>query len=78
MAQHILKLTIGDFIPLYEGYKSFVLVKSKPELYIGDTLLIENHVKGVFSGMSVEKEITFIQSGPDSGLEEGYCIMGLR
>lgn len=90
---HELKTWSEYFNDIVSGKKPFELRKNDRNFQVGDKLhLIEIaypeplYLDGVMgidpvrlsTGRSITKEVTYILHGPLFGLEEGYCVMGLK
>lgn len=75
--RHKLKLAAMFFDDVLTGKKSFELRKNDRNYQIGDILEMREMKDGEPTGREMEKEVIYIIEG-FAGLEEGYCILGLK
>lgn len=64
---------------IYRG-KSFEVRKNDRDYQVGDTLLLkdwDNETQS-YSGRSCERRVQYILHGGNFGIEEGYCVMGIK
>lgn len=84
---HELKSWPEFYAPLAKGVKNFELRKNDRHFNVGDILLLRefDDLKGVYTGQSVRKRVTYILEGygtgsiePMIGLHRGYAILGIE
>ena len=75
--RHRLKLAKMFFGAVDTGKKSFELQKNDRNYQIGDILELHEMSDGEETGRVTEKQVIYILEG-FKGLEEGYCILGLK
>jgi hypothetical protein len=78
---HILKCEPGYFDAVKSGLKTFELRKNDRDFKVGDKLLLLRALTGMpyFNGTrEFVCEIVYILHGGKYGLEEGYCILGIK
>lgn len=87
--QHELKILPQYFKEVVNGNKTFEIRKNDRGFKVGDTLLLKEYYsecrefkhlepsKG-YTGDEITKEVSYILEGGQYGLEEGYCILGLK
>lgn len=82
--EHKLKILPQYFKAVQEGTKTFEVRKNDRGFKVEDTLLLREWNKkdlqreSNFTGQEITKEISYILEGGQYGLEEGYCILGLK
>lgn len=78
--EHTLKVLAPYFDPLRSGEKTFEVRRDDRGFQKGDILVLQRWDQaGVrFTGMAVKKEVTYILTGGQFGIESGYVIMGLK
>jgi hypothetical protein len=90
--EHKLKILPEYFNAVKEGTKTFEIRKNDRGFKVGDTLLLKEWVdrkiskiddirieaSPYFTGQEITKEVTYFLEGGQCGLEEGYCILGLK
>lgn len=75
---HELKILPRWFNELYAG-KDFELRKYDRPFAVGDTLILREWDGEKYTGAKAKRKIKYIYTGDGNyGLEEGYCILGLR
>lgn len=90
MKEHEKKILTQYFKEVINGNKPFELRLNDCNYEVGDTLLLKeienknhesalgNFLISVYTGQEITKEISYIYKGKGYGLEEGYCILGLK
>lgn len=86
--EHKLKILPQYFKAVQSGEKTFELRKNDRGFKVGDKIILQEYepfkdgvIKGrygLYTGQELEKEISYILTGGQYGLEEGYCILGLE
>ena len=76
--QHELKILPQYFKSVKEGAKTFEIRTNDRGFKVGDTLILEEYEKGHYTLERIRKEVAYILEGGQCGLEEGYCILGLK
>jgi phosphoribosyl-ATP pyrophosphohydrolase len=77
--EHKLKILPHHFKAVKSGEKTFELRKNDRGFKVGDTLILQEcSITGAYSGDEITKEISYILEGGQYGIEEGYCILGLK
>lgn len=82
--EHKLKILPQYFKAVQEGTKTFELRKNDRGFKVGDILILREWIKrdlqreSNFTGNEIKKEISYVLEGGKYGLEEGYCILGLK
>ncbi len=86
--EHKSKILPQYFKSVKEGSKPFEIRKNDRDYKVGDTLILQEwaefdnpigeYAKGFYTTREINKEITYILEGGQYGLEEGYCILGLK
>lgn len=81
---HKLKILPQYFETVKEGAKTFEIRKDDRDYKVGDTLILKEYrpllnIENRFSGEEIKKEISYVlKDCSDYGLEDGYCILGLK
>ena len=73
---HNVKLGATFFEDVKSGRKSFELRKNDRGYKVGDMIMLHEYKDGSETGRCITKKIVYILEG-FTGLEEGYCILGL-
>jgi len=88
--QHKLKILPQYFKEVVNGNKTFEIRINGRGFKVGDTLILQEYSLlkldtavieynlGTYTGQEITKEVTYILEGGQYGLEEGYCILGLK
>lgn len=66
--------------------KNFEIRKDEDDIQPGDILVLEEYIVGKYpphsskyTGKKVRREVEYVlRNRPDLGLQEGYCIIGMR
>jgi len=77
---HALK-TWPEFYRLVKsGVKNFEVRKYDRPFRVGETLLLQewDEIQMEYTGEELQREITYILMGGKFGVEEGFCVMGLK
>lgn len=86
MQVHDLKSWPEFFAPVFSGEKTFELRNNDRGFHVGDVLHLRewDDRKGVYTGRSVRKRVTYMIDGigpggitPVKGLSRGYAILSL-
>ncbi len=82
---HVLKTWPEYFEAIQAGLKTFEARKDDRDFRIGDHLKLrefnpehEGIVEQEYTGRVAACEITYIMRGPKFGIEQGWCVMGLK
>lgn len=78
---HKLKVQLAFFDELVSGKKTFELRKNDRNFSTGDVLILEEYDVSAqaYTGRRCQKEVTYLlESIPEFGLMDGFCIMGLK
>jgi hypothetical protein len=83
METHELKILPQYFNAVQDGSKNFEIRKNDRGFKVGDRLLLKEWDSMIeYTGKEITKEISYIFDSKESntlyGLEEGYCILGLK
>ncbi|MGL4760385.1 MAG: ASCH/PUA domain-containing protein [Sarcina sp.] len=78
MKQHELKILEEYFNALADGSKTFELRKNDRDFKVGDSLKLKEIKDNSFTGRFLEYEVSYVLKGGAYGLEEEYCILGIR
>lgn len=73
---HDVKLGITFFDDVKTGRKTFELRKNDRGYKEGDIIVMHEYKDGTTTGRTIEKKIVYMLEG-FTGLEDGYCILGL-
>lgn len=73
---HDVKLGTTFFDDVKTGRKTFELRKNDREYKEGDTIVMHEYKDGTTTGRTIEKKIVYMLED-FTGLEDGYCILGL-
>lgn len=73
---HDVKLGTTFFDDVKTGRKTFELQKNDRGYKEGDTIVMHEYKDGTTTGRTIEKKIVYMQED-FTGLEDGYCILGL-
>ena len=78
--EHNLKVIQPFFDDVKSGKKNFELRKNDRNYQAGDTIILaEYDIDNGHTGEIIKKTISYIlKDCPQYGLQEGYCILGLR
>ena len=76
---HKLKILSEYYYDVHIGLKPFELRKDDRGFEVGDTLILEEYDSNLkdYTGRKTTKKITYILSGGQFGLVEGYVIMAI-
>lgn len=74
---HDVKLGTTFFDDVKTGRKTFELRKNDRGYKEGDTIVLHEYKDGATTGRTITKKIVYMLEG-FTGLEDGYCILGLR
>lgn len=79
MKTHNKKLIISYFRDVWNGYKQFELRKNDCNYAVGDELILleYNSITKKYTGKVIRAEIIYVLEG-FKGLENGYCILGIK
>lgn len=77
---HELKVWPEFFSALWNLNKTFEVRKNDRDFHIGDRLLLMewDNAAQLHTGRYVRFLVTYILLGGQFGVEEGYCVMGMR
>lgn len=77
---HELKTWSEYFDAVLAGKKTFEVRKNDRDFQEGDILLLNkwDNVKNEYAGSQTAFTITYILKGGQFGIEEGYCVLGLK
>jgi uncharacterized protein YneR len=78
MKTHELKILQQYFRAVVDGSKKFELRKNDRDYQVGDCIFLNEYDGNNYTGNSLPVMITYILKGGQYGLEEGYCILGLK
>ena len=90
METHKLKILPQYFKAVQDGSKTFEIRKNDRGYKVGDTLILQEYINysdsayynretpNRYTGREITKEVSYILEGGQYGLEEGYCILGLK
>jgi phosphoribosyl-ATP pyrophosphohydrolase len=89
MKTHELKILPQYFNDIQDGSKTFEIRKNDRGFEVGDKIILKEFERGAdnfidvriktgYTGNETTKEISYILKGGKYGLEEGYCILGLK
>lgn len=79
MATHFLKTVQPYFEDIWDGVKRFEFRKNDRKFKVNDVLILRefDEKKNVFPGHRIKARITYILENFE-GLENGYCVLGIR
>lgn len=76
---HVLKTWNPFFDRVWLGQKNFEVRKHDRDYQVGDTLLLKEYDPEKDSyNRQIHAEVTYLLTGGQFGIEEGYCVMGIR
>ncbi len=77
---HELKTWDEFMIDVAYGIKPFEVRKNDRNFQQHDTLLLQGWRKASeqFTGRVIEAEVTYILHGGQFGIEDGFCVMGIK
>jgi hypothetical protein len=76
---HYLKTEKEYYQDVERGVKTFELRKNDRNFQVGDMLFLCETIAGEHTGNRLPPlEITYILHGGKYGLQEGYCILGIK
>lgn len=83
---HDLKTWPRFFADVAAGIKTFELRRNDRAFQRGDTLLLREYdptpsyvyPRGRFMGPTITVEVTYVLTGTEYGLRDGYCALGFR
>lgn len=81
---HSLKTWPLYFAAIVSGEKTFEVRKADRDFQVGDTLLLrefrllDDTGKGEYTGRKVYKQVSYVLTGGQFGIEEGYCVLGIQ
>lgn len=84
--RHTLKCWRESFQSVWDGVKTFEYRKNDRDYQVGDSLMINEILPYVeyadgsphYTGRAVGATIVHILHGPDFGVPEGYCVLGIH
>lgn len=75
---HVLKTWPAYFKDVATGGKTFEVRRDDRDFRVGDTLrLVEWSQQTGHTGRAVDRRVTYLLSGGEFGIEDGFCVMGL-
>lgn len=78
MTEHDLKTLPGYWSHVASGVKGFEVRRDDRDFQVGDTLLLrEWHDLGGYSGREVRRTISYVLSGGQFGIVDGFAVLGL-
>ena len=77
---HTLKILPEYYRALLEGRKTFEVRKNDRDFREGDTLMLEQYDTELARtfGAPLWLKVTYVLKGGQFGIEEGYCVMGVK
>lgn len=78
---HELKTWPCYYDRIIEGKKNFEVRKNDRDFQVGDTLSLHRYdpeTEARYSGKIITANVEYILHGPNFGIQEGYCVMGIR
>jgi hypothetical protein len=80
MATHYLKTWTVPFQAVKQLLKTFEMRYNDRSYQVGDILVLQEYkpTTGSFTGMEVDRVVTYIQEGEHFGLQEGFICMGIE
>lgn len=76
---HFVKILPKYFVEVVDERKNFELRKNDRGYARNDILVLREWFDGKYTGRYVLRRITYVFEGDGSyGLQEGYCILGMR
>lgn len=76
---HELKCPTAYFWDIHTGHKNFEVRKDDRGFKVGDALLLQEWFpKNGYSGRQLHRNIKYILSGGDFGIQNGYVVIGLE
>ena len=80
MKTHELKTWTEYFNEIKSRNKTFELRKNDRDYKVGDILILQDfdNNSGQYSGTEIIANVTYVLYGGVFGLDQGYCIMGLK
>lgn len=76
--EHELKILPKYFRAVRDETKNFELRKDDRNFKIGDMLLLQEFDGKHYTGRETTVKVTYKLNGGKFGLEEGYCILGIK
>lgn len=80
MKEHNLKTWPEYFQALWDGNKTFEVRKDDRGFNVGDVLILEeyDHIKDMYLGRRILCEVSYKLSGGSFGIEQGFCVLGIK
>lgn len=77
---HKLKTWPAQFHEVWWDRKPFELRKNDRDFQVGDILCLQEYDPETctYSGKEVLRSVTYVLNAPFEGLQDGYCILGIR
>lgn len=77
---HALKTWTEFYKSIESGEKRFEVRKADRPFRVGDDLLLQewNNKDNCYTGKECKLRIVYILSGGQFGIQDGYCVMGLK
>lgn len=77
---HELKIWPNYFNAVISGRKTFEVRKNDRDFKEGDFLLLREWgpLSKIFTGRDCKVQVLYILQGGQWGIEEGYCILGIK
>ena len=76
---HCLKTESPYFIMVMKGDKTFEVRKNDRNFKVGQSITLMETMLGEYTGRELApKEISYILHGGQFGIQEGYCVLGLK
>jgi hypothetical protein len=77
--RHELKTWPEYFEEVMKGNKPFEIRRDDRNYQIGDTLILQEYtMTNGYTDREVVADVTYIFPGGSFGVEDGYCVMGLK
>lgn len=76
--EHELKCESKFFKAIVDGKKQFEVRKNDRDFKVNDTIILNEIVDGVVTGMAIRKVISYILPGGQYGIDKDYIVMGLN
>ena len=75
-----LKTWPAYFDAVFEGRKNFEIRRNDRDYQVGDVLHLEKYDpdSGEYDGSYLNSRVTYIVHGPQFGILEGFCVMGIE
>ena len=75
---HELKVLEQFMLAIIDGTKTFEVRLNDRDYQIGDWLLLKEWDGRTYSGIERMRSVIYVLQGGQFGIQDGYCVLGIR